>query len=79
MLRFQHVETNVLMDLLSLYTSKYTKMMMEGSSQYEFVNCRETIELLQKEIRFRNVECDIPVKQNKNPVSNPEPKNNPKF
>jgi hypothetical protein len=38
-------------------------MMMEGSSQFEFVNCRETIELLQKEIKFRNVECDIPVKQ----------------
>ena len=64
MLRFQHVEASVLIDLLSMYTAKYTRMMMEGGSHEEFANCGETIEILQKEIKFRNAECDIPVKKN---------------
>jgi hypothetical protein len=59
MLRFQHLEMNVLMDLLSLNTARYTRMMMEGGSQEEFTACRETVEILRKEIEFRNAECDI--------------------
>jgi hypothetical protein len=62
MLRFQHVETSVLMDLLSFHTARYTRMMMEGAIQADFISCRETIEILQKEIKFRSSECDIPAK-----------------
>jgi hypothetical protein len=62
MLQFQHIESSVLMDLLSFHTARYTRMMMEGSSHEEFNYCRETIELLQKEIKFRNAECDIIIK-----------------
>jgi hypothetical protein len=42
-----------LVDMLSNYTATYMKMLSEGASKEEFVNCRKTITQIQGEIRFR--------------------------
>lgn len=46
-------ENSELIDLLAKYTSDYTRMMSEGTSDEEYEKCKITIEALQAEIETR--------------------------
>jgi hypothetical protein len=51
--RIQLLTEAVLIDKLSEYTAKYSRMHTEGGSEEVFKNCIETIELLTAEIESR--------------------------
>ena len=47
------LETSQLMDLLAKYTVDYTKMLTDGSSQDDYLKCKEAIKAIQSEIEIR--------------------------
>lgn len=49
----QSLELNKLLEMLSQYTSNYTKMLSEGSKDDEFASCYLRIRALQAEIQNR--------------------------
>ena len=49
----KHISLADLVDLLSDYTSTYTKLLAEGSRSDEFITAREMIRLIQGEIQVR--------------------------
>ena len=50
---FTSLETNVLVDMLAIHTSDYTKMLTEGASDERYHACKTIITLLQSEIQSR--------------------------
>ena len=50
------LETAHLEDLLSKYTIEYTRLLIEGSSQEEYLKCKEAIKAIQLEIEVRQNE-----------------------
>jgi hypothetical protein len=50
---FRHMELNALIDMLSAYTTKFSKMLVTGCSEDEYNACKRIIELLQAEIESR--------------------------
>jgi hypothetical protein len=50
------LETSELMDMLSKYTIDYTKRLNDGSSQEEYLKCKEAIKAIQLEIELRQDE-----------------------
>jgi len=50
------LETSQLMDMLSKYTIDYTRMLTDGSSQEEYLKCKEAIKAIQLEIEVRQNE-----------------------
>lgn len=46
-------ETSALMDMLSKYTIRYTGMLTDGSSQEEYLKCKEAIKAIQLELELR--------------------------
>lgn len=56
---FKTLELPALIDLLSVYTSSYTKMLTETRKPEELKNYKQTIRLLQSEIRSRKNIRDI--------------------
>jgi len=53
------LDTSRLMDILAKYTIDYTKMLGNGSSQDEYLKCKEAIKAIQAEIELRqNGETD---------------------
>ena len=50
----QNLEIAELVDLLSEYTSTYTRMFAERNRSDDFFNVKAALIELQKEIRFRN-------------------------
>jgi hypothetical protein len=63
---FRHMELNALVDMLSSYTTKFSKMLVDGCSEEEYNSCKRIIELLQAEIESRKK------KMNKAVISGPE-------
>lgn len=53
MQEFRSLELTALIDLLSVYTARYTKMLSEGMPKDDSNACREIIQLLQYEIETR--------------------------
>lgn len=54
------LETSELMDMLSKYTIDYTRMLAHGSSQEEYLKCKEAIKAIQLELELRqNEETDF--------------------
>ena len=53
------LETSHLMDMLAKYTIDYTKMLNDGSSQEEYLKCKEAIKAIQLEIALRQKEETI--------------------
>jgi hypothetical protein len=51
--QFQHLSQSALVDNLSEYTTKYTRMRAEGGSEEEFNLCLQTIKYLTSEIESR--------------------------
>ena len=51
--RIQLLTQVTLIDMLSEYTAKYTRMRTEGGSTEDFNNCLQTLELLTAEIESR--------------------------
>ena len=49
----QTIETSSLMDLLSKYTIEFTRLLTDGSSQEEYLKCKEAIKAIQLEIEIR--------------------------
>ena len=49
----QTLETSSLMDLLSKYTIEFTRLLTDGSSQEEYLKCKEAIKAIQLEIEIR--------------------------
>ena len=47
------LDTSQLIDLLSKYTTDYTKMMSDGTTEEEYAKCNLTIKALQTEIELR--------------------------
>lgn len=47
------LDKNVLIDMLAEYTSKYTRMLTEGSDDTEYARCKLMIAALQQEIETR--------------------------
>jgi len=47
------LDTSRLMDMLAKYTIDYTKMLTDGSSQEEYLKCKEAIKAIQSEIELR--------------------------
>ena len=52
------LETSILVDMLSEYTEKYTRMASEGGSIQEYELCKQTITALQIEIERRKQSFD---------------------
>ena len=53
------LDTSQLMDMLVKYTIEYTKMLNDGTSQEEYLKCKEAIKAIQAEIELRqNGETD---------------------
>jgi hypothetical protein len=50
------LDTSQLEDLLSKYTIDYTRLLMDGSSQEEYLKCKEAIKAIQLEIEVRQNE-----------------------
>ena len=50
------IETSRLMDLLSRYTIAYMELLTDGSSQEEYLKCKEAIKAIQLEIELRQHE-----------------------
>ena len=50
------LETAHLEDLLSKYTTEYMRLLMDGSSQEEYLTCKEAIKAIQLEIETRQNE-----------------------
>jgi hypothetical protein len=50
---FQNLELPALLDMLSLYTVRYTKMLSDGAPKDDSNACRDIIQQLQKEIEGR--------------------------
>jgi hypothetical protein len=50
---FQNLDLPVLIDLLSEYTLKYSKILADGGDEYEYYHCRRLIQRLQSEIAHR--------------------------
>jgi hypothetical protein len=53
MQEFQNMELPALLDMLSLYTARYTKMLSDGAPKDEANACRDIIQQLQSEIEAR--------------------------
>lgn len=54
MLDLRSLDTPVLVDMLAAYTLTFSKMKSDGWSDItEFESCKQTIEVLQQEISFR--------------------------
>jgi len=49
----QTLETTALVDMLAAYTTNYSRMLKEGSSDKEFAKCGLTIRSIQSEIDSR--------------------------
>jgi hypothetical protein len=49
----QNLDMSALVDMLSEYTIKYTRILAGGGNKDEYNNCRKTIQLLQSEIAAR--------------------------
>ena len=47
------LETGQLLDLLVKYTTDYTRMMSDGTTEEEYAKCNLTIKALQTEIEVR--------------------------
>lgn len=47
------LESPHLMDLLSKYTTAYARLVSDGSSQEEYLKCKEAIKAIQLEIEVR--------------------------
>jgi hypothetical protein len=52
---FSNLETSDLLDLLAVYTSKYTQQLGDSAIDIEFASCREIILQLQTEIEARRI------------------------
>lgn len=50
---FRNMELTALLDMLSAYTAKYTKMLSDGSPKDDSNACRDMIHSLQKELETR--------------------------
>jgi hypothetical protein len=50
------LETSQLMDMLSKYTIDYTRMLSDGSSQEDYLKCKEAVKAIQLEIELRQNE-----------------------
>ena len=50
------LETSQLLDLLSKYTIDYTRILNDGSSQDEYLKCKEAIKAIQLEMELRQNE-----------------------
>jgi len=53
MMELSGMDNSELMDLLAKYTSDYTHMMSEGTSNEEYEKCNMTIKAIQAEIESR--------------------------
>ena len=52
---YEKVRQSVLMDLLAMHTNRLTQIMIKGESYPgEYDSCKLTIELIQKEIGYKN-------------------------
>jgi len=49
----RNLELPALVDMLSVYTAKYSKMLTDGGDKEDFEQCKQTVLLLQKEISSR--------------------------
>ena len=58
------------MDLLSKYTIEYATMLTDGSSQEEYLKCKEAIKAIQLEIAVRQNEETLSQNKKKNIASN---------
>lgn len=56
---FDNLDLTALIDLLALYTSKYTQFLNEGGLNEDFKNYGELILQLQSEIEFRRTQANI--------------------
>jgi hypothetical protein len=52
-MKLRALDTSQLMDMLAKYTIDYTKMLTDGSSQEEYLKCKEAIKAIQSEIELR--------------------------
>jgi len=50
---FEVMETTDLVNVLAEYTSRYTKMIIEGGKRKDIINCKDTIRALISEIELR--------------------------
>ena len=50
---FEVLDTSDLVNVLSEYTAKYTKLHTEGGKEKDIINCKETIQSLITEIELR--------------------------
>ena len=50
---FEVLDTSDLVNVLSEYTAKYTKLHTEGGKEKDMINCKETIQSLITEIELR--------------------------
>jgi hypothetical protein len=50
---FEVLDTSDLIDALSEYTARYTKLLTEGRKEKDIINCKKTIESLITEIELR--------------------------
>jgi len=50
---FEVLDTSDLVNVLSEYTVKYTKMLTEGGKEKDIINCKETMQSLITEIELR--------------------------
>ena len=48
------------MDLLSKYTIEFTRLLTDGSSQEEYLKCKEAIKAIQSEIERRKTKQPVP-------------------
>jgi len=53
MKEFKNLDLFTLMDLLVKHTDEYMKMFKEGAMEHEFARCKEIIQHLTDEIKFR--------------------------
>jgi hypothetical protein len=54
MAQFQSLQLCTLIDILSDFTAHYAEMLTTGSTKENAECCKETIQLLQTEINYRN-------------------------
>ena len=56
---YKGLERSEVIDMLSHYTVRLMGIIIKGGSKDEYHKCKEAIEKLQNEIRFRDTECDL--------------------
>ena len=67
----KNIELPDLLDLLSEYTSTYTKLLAENTRSDEFITAREMIRLIQGEIQMRKSRGESVYRRDHN--SSPDP------